>query len=185
LTGTGCVQFQDERPNKPGNSKGMKMTLSTDTLTPTNEIVATVKKLKPNEGVRRWNYNIFGQNRMNEYSGNYMTADSKGNFVWTVAPSTAVYEPSWGDPALCVRGIQSMKLACATFKVSDASSGTTAPAATAPATPAPSTPKATTPAPATPAPATPAPGSSGGSGGSGGALPSNCRDYGFTIICTG
>jgi hypothetical protein len=174
------VQFQDERPNKPGNSKGMKMTLSTDTLTPTNEIVATVKKLKPNEGVRRWNYNIFGQNRMNEYSANYMTADSKGDFVWTVAPSTAVYEPSWGDPALCVRGIQSMRLACATFKVSNSSSGTTTP--TAPATPAPSTPKATTPAPATPSPTTPAPGSSGGSGG---ALPSNCRDYGFTIMCTG
>jgi uncharacterized membrane protein YgcG len=174
------VQFQDERPNKPGNSKGMKMTLSTDTLTPTNEIVATVKKLKPNEGVRRWNYNIFGQNRMNEYSGNYMTADSKGNFVWTVAPSTAVYEPSWGDPALCVRGIQSMKLACATFKVSDSSSGTTAPAATAPATPAP-----TTPAPSGSGGSGSGGSSGSGSGGSGGALPSNCRDYGFTIICTG
>lgn len=188
LTGTGCVQFQDARPSRPGLSKGVTATLTPSTLTPGGDLTLAVTGLQPGEGVRRWNYNLFGQKRMNEYTELYLEADRRGRLRWTVSPSTALWEPEWGPPALCVRGIQANRLACAEFAIADdsapapAASPTPAPAATpapAPAaSPAPVAPSVTSPAPTTttPAPtATPRPTST---------LPANCRDVGFTILCT-
>lgn len=165
LTGTGCVVFQEARPNRPGTSPGMKVTLNPDVLTPTGDLVMEISGFRPREELQRWNYNMFGQQRMNEYTGEFRRADSKGRFRWTVAPSTAIYEPSWGKPALCVRGIRSQRLACAEFSVAESSSDQ------GPSTPsAPATPEGGT--------ATPIPSPSS-------TLPPNCKDYGFTIMCTG
>ena len=170
LTGTGCVVFQEARPNRPGTSKGMKVTLTPDVLASGGDLVMEISGFRPREALQRWNYNIFGQERMNEYTGEFLRADRKGRFRWVVSPSTAIYEPSWGKPALCVRGIRSQRLACAEFTVADASgsdgsgggeSGT----------------GSQSPAPA-PNPESPSPSPSG-------TLPPNCRDYGFTVMCTG
>jgi hypothetical protein len=170
LTGTGCVVFQEARPNRPGTSPGMRVTLTPTELTPTGELVMQIRGFQPGEGLQRWNYNIFGQGRMNEYTGEYRQADRRGRFRWVVAPSTAIYEPSWGKPALCVRGIKSQRLACAQFTVADGSGEQDQnPSAPAPSAPAPGT------NPASPSP-TPAPTST---------LPPNCKDYGFTVMCTG
>ena len=117
LTGTECVEFLEGRPAEPGLSKGMKISITPQELTSANELTVTISGFKPNEGLRRFNYNIFGQGRMNEYSMEFRRADKKGNFTWVVAPSTAIYEPSWGQPALCVVGQRSGKLACAYFSV--------------------------------------------------------------------
>jgi len=95
----------------------MKISITPQELTSANELTVTISGFKPNEGLRRFNYNIFGQGRMNEYSMEFRRADKKGNFTWVVAPSTAIYEPSWGQPALCVVGQRSGKLACAYFSV--------------------------------------------------------------------
>lgn len=168
LSGTECIQFLEGRPDKPGLSKGMKISITPEELTTTNELVVQIKGFKPNEGLRRFNYNLFGQGRMNEYNLDFKRADKDGNFRWVVSPSTAIYEPSWGKPALCAVGQRSKKLACAYFTV--ASDG----AETAPVAPAPA-PGATTPAPA-PAATTPAPAPSASG---------NCIDAGFTILCSG
>jgi len=161
------VVFQEARPNRPGTSKGVKVTLAPTVLTPDGELVMEIKGLRPNEGVQRWMYNVTGQGRMHEYTGEFRRADGKGSFRWVVSPSTAIYEPSWGKPALCVRGMRSLKLACAEFAVADDSgSGTQDPA-----TPS------TAPGPSSSSP-TPAPAPTG-------TLPPNCRDYGFTVMCTG
>ena len=167
LTGTQCVQFLEGRPSKPGLSKGMRISIDPKELTSSNELTVSIKGFQPNEGLRRFNYNIFGQDRMNEYGGEFRRADKKGNFTWVIAPSTAVYEPSWGPPAVCVYGQRSKRLACANFTVAadEASTTPAQPAAPAPAQTAPAT-----PAPATSAPAAPAGG--------------NCIDAGFTVLCT-
>lgn len=117
LTGTECVEFLEGRPEEPGLSKGMKINITPQELTNTNELTVTISGFRPNEGLRRFNYNIFGQGRMNEYSMEFRRADKKGNFTWVVAPSTSIYQPSWGQPALCVVGQRSGKLACAYFSV--------------------------------------------------------------------
>lgn len=166
LSGTECVQFLEGRPDKPGLSKGMKIEITPQELTNTNELTVKIKGFKPNEGLRRFNYNIFGEGRMNEYNLDFRRADKKGNFTWVVAPSTSIYEPSWGQPALCVVGQRSGKLACAYFSVAADGSGGAGSPGVAPA------PAATTPAPAATTPA-PAPSSTG-----------KCVDAGFTIICT-
>lgn len=119
LGGTQCVEFLEGRPTKPGLSKGMKINITPQELTSANELTVTISGFKPNEGLRRFNYNIFGQDRMNEYSMEFRRADAQGNFTWVVAPSTAIYDPSWGAPALCVYGQRSKKLACANFTVVD------------------------------------------------------------------
>jgi hypothetical protein len=170
LSGTGCVVFQEQRPNRPGTSKGMKVSLSPKVLTNDGELVMQISGFKPGEGLQRWNYNIFGEQRMNEYTMDYRQADGKGRFRWVVSPSTSIYEPSWGKPALCVRGIKSQRLACAEFTVAGADdSGTSDPSnPTTPSTPA-------TPGTGSATP-TPTPSSS---------LPPNCKDYGFTVMCTG
>ena len=121
LTGTECVEFLEGRPEEPGLSKGMKINISPQELTSTNDLTVTIRGFKPSEGLRRFNYNIFGQGRMNEYSMEFRRADKQGNFTWVVAPSTAIYEPSWGSPALCVVGQRSGKLACAYFTVAPGS----------------------------------------------------------------
>lgn len=121
LTGTECVEFLEGRPEEPGLSKGMKISITPQELTSANELTVTISGFRPNEGLRRFNYNIFGQGRMNEYSMEFRRADKKGNFTWVVAPSTAIYEPSWGPPALCVVGQRSGKLACANFSVAPGS----------------------------------------------------------------
>lgn len=168
LTGTQCVQFLEGRPTKPGLSKGMRITIDPPELTATNELVVSIKGFQPNEGLRRFNYNIFGRGRMNEYGGEFRRADRKGNFTWTIGPSTAVYEPSWGPPAVCVYGQRSKRLACANFTV--AADGSTTPAQPAAPDVGQNVP-APNPAPAQPAqPAPAAPG---------------CVDAGFTVICTG
>jgi hypothetical protein len=95
----------------------MKISITPQELTSNNELTVNISGFKPNEGLRRFNYNIFGQGRMNEYSMEFRRADKKGNFTWVVAPSTAIYETSWGQPALCVVGQRSGKVACAYFTV--------------------------------------------------------------------
>lgn len=117
LSGTQCVEFLEGRPSKPGLSKKMKISISPQELTSANELTVTISGFQPNEGLRRFNYNIFGQDRMTEYTLDFRRADAKGNFTWVVAPSTSIYEPSWGPPALCVYGQRSKKLACANFTV--------------------------------------------------------------------
>jgi hypothetical protein len=119
LSGTQCVEFLEGRPTKPGLSKGMRISITPTELTSANELTVTVSGFKPKEGLRRFNFNIFGQDRMNEYSMEFRRADAQGNFTWIVAPSTAIYEPSWGPPALCVYGQRSKRLACANFTVVD------------------------------------------------------------------
>ena len=47
-------------------------------LTDTNELTVDISGFKPGEGLRRFNYNIFGPKRMNEYSGDFRRADGKG-----------------------------------------------------------------------------------------------------------
>jgi len=165
LTGTGCVVFQEARPNRPGTSRGMRVTLTPTELTPTGDLVMQIRGFEPGEALQRWNYNIFGQGRMNEYTGEFRKADDRGRFRWVVAPSTAIYEPSWGNPALCVRGIRSQRLACAEFTVA----GSSGAQGQDPSAPGSGT------NPQSPSP-TPAPTST---------LPPNCRDYGFTVMCTG
>lgn len=167
LSGTECIQFLEGRPDKPGLSKGMKIEITPQQLTNTNELTVKIKGFKPKEGLRRFNYNIFGEGRMNEYNLDFRRADKKGHFTWVVAPSTSIYEPAWGQPALCVFGQRSGKLACAYFSVSgEGSSGAASPGLAPNPTPATPAPEATTPAPA--------PSSTG-----------NCVDAGFTIICSG
>lgn len=176
LSGTQCVQFLEGRPTKPGLSKGMRITVDPPELNANNELVVSIKGFQPNEGLRRFNYNIFGQGRMNEYGGDFRRADRKGNFTWTIGPSTAVYEPSWGPPAVCVYGQRSKRLACANFTV--AADGSTTPAQPAAPDPGQNVP-APNPAPAQPAqPAQPTPAS-------GGQVGPGCIDAGFTVICSG
>ena len=81
------------------------------------DLTATIAGFIPGEGLRRFNYNIFGRGRMVEYSGEFRRADGRGRFTWIVAPSTSIYDPSWGRPALCVVGQRSLRLACASFSV--------------------------------------------------------------------
>lgn len=172
LTGTQCVVFLEGRPTKPGLSKGMTISISPDELTLTNELTVTMKGFKPNEGLRRFNYNIFGQGRMNEYGGEFRRADKRGNFTWIVAPSTAIYEPSWGNPAVCAVGQRSGRLACIEFKVAADGAGD---AGSSPGQPTPAPTQSAVPAPAvTPTP-TPSPTASASD---------NCRDVGFAILCT-
>lgn len=170
LTGTGCVVFQEARPNRPGTSKGMQVTLTPDVLTSNGDLVMEISGFRPREALQRWNYNIFGQERMNEYTEQFLRADRRGRFRWVVSPTTAIYEPSWGKPALCVRGIRSLRLACAEFTVAGAEdSGSQDPGgSTNPTTP--STPGTGS--------ATPTPSPSG-------TLAPNCKDFGFTVMCTG
>jgi len=170
LSGTRCVEFQEGRPAKPGLSKGMRISITPQELRSSGDLTVTISGFTPNEGLRRFNYNIQGAKRMVDYSGEFRRADGRGRFTWIVSPPTTIYDPAWGKPALCVYGMRSAKLACAEFTVAPET------AATAPA-PAPPVSdggggSGTTAGGATPA--TPAPTPSG-----------NCRDVGFTILCTG
>ena len=128
LAGTRCVQFLEGRPTKPGLTKGMQITIAPTELTDTNELVVDIAGFKPGEGLRRFNYNVFGPKRMNEYSGDFRRADGEGRFHWVVAPSTVLYKRSWGRPALCVYGQRSKRLACGEFTI--ATEPQAAPAAT-------------------------------------------------------
>ena len=127
LAGTRCVQFLEGRPTKPGLTTGMQITITPTELTDTNELVVDIAGFKPGEGLRRFNYNVFGPKRMNEYSGDFRRADGEGRFHWVVAPSTVLYKRSWGRPALCVHGQRSKRLACGEFTIA-AESASSAPA---------------------------------------------------------
>ena len=163
LAGTQCVQFLEGRPDKPGLSKGMKMRIVPKVLADGKDLTATIRGFQPGEGLRRFNYNIFGPDRMNEYSGEFRRADAQGRFTWVVSPSTALYKPEWGKPALCVYGQRSKRLACASFGVAASATATTQQSGGSEQTQQ----------------------QSGGSQQSGGAAGSNCVDAGFSIICSG
>ena len=160
-TGTQCVEFLEGRPSEPGLSKGMAISVSPRELTSAGTLTVKITGFRPREGLRRFNFNIFGQNRMVEYSSDFRRADSKGAFSWKVAPSTAIYESTWGEPALCVLGQRSRKLACASFSVAPEATDTSVPESSPDVGAPESTP-------------TTSPPTAGG----------NCRDYGFTVMCT-
>ena len=170
LAGTKCVQFQEGRPAKPGLSKGMRIAITPTELKDGGDLTVTISGFAPNEGLRRFNYNIQGAKRMVDYSGEFRRADGSGRFTWIVSPPTTIYDPAWGRPALCVYGMRSTRLACAEFTV--------APDTAAPA-PAPAPPDAgggtgSTNGGSQPAAPTPTPSTTG-----------SCRDVGFTVLCTG
>ena len=172
LSGTQCVDFLEGRPTKPGLSKGMSASMTPQELTGAGDVTMRVSGFRPREGLRLFNYNIFGQNRMVEYSAGTRRADGKGGLTWTTSPSTAIYEQAWGRPALCAYGMRSGRLACASFSVA---ADTADPLV--PATP----PNASGDVPVPPvAPPTPAPSPSSASNPG-----ENCVDYGFTTLCTG
>lgn len=164
LDGYRCEVFLEPRPKAPGNTRGMKMTITPNVLTSTNELSISAGRFTKGEIVRTWVYNIFGKGRMSELT-NVHKANAKGRVAIAYAPSTTLYEPGWGTPYVCMRGERSLKLACAPFSIAEDGSGG-APAQSAPASAATS--------PAAPAPAaTPKPSATG-----------NCRDVGFTVLCT-
>lgn len=166
LSGTQCVQFLEGRPAAPGLSKGMSIRVVPTQLTDGTDLTVTAAGFAPNEGLRRFNYNIFGPGRMNEYSGEFRRADAKGRFSWIVSPSTAIYQPSWGTPALCLYGQRSRRLACTSFTV--AGMDTVAGGMAAGNAPAGALTGGGSPTPQSPT--TPAEG--------------NCKDMGFTTLCT-
>lgn len=172
LSGTQCVDFLEGRPTEPGLSKGMSASMSPKELKGTGGVTLRVSGFQPREGLRLFNYNIFGQNRMVEYSAGTRRADARGGLTWKTSPSTAIYESEWGKPALCAYGMRSGRLACASFSVAadtaDQLVPTTPPGASGDV-PVPPT------VPSTPAPS-PATSSNPGE---------NCVDYGFTTLCTG
>lgn len=118
LDGYRCEVFRTPRPNAPGNTRGMNMTITPNVLTSTNELQITAGKFTKGEVVRTWVYNIFGQGSMSELT-NVHEADGKGQVSITYAPSTTLYKPEWGQPAICMRGERSLKLACALFTVQE------------------------------------------------------------------
>ena len=167
LAGTECTVFLEGRPDRPGRSPGMTITITPAALADGVDLTASITGFLPGEGLRRFNYNIFGRGRMVEYSGEFRRADARGRFTWIVSPSTGIYREAWGRPALCVVGQRSQRLACAWFAVA------TEPAAARPAPAAPAKPAraATTTSPSRTAPA-----EKGKDG--------KCIDAGFSIICS-
>ena len=161
--GNRCEIFREPTPTAPGNSPGMKMTISPSTLTGTNELKISAGRFTKGEIVRVWVYNIFGQGRMSALT-NVHEANAKGRVSITYAPSTALYESSWGAAAMCMRGERSLKLACEPFTVADDGSGSEP-------TPTPAPSGSSSPG----ASPTPTPSSS---------LAPGCVDAGFTILCT-
>ncbi len=160
-----CEIFREPTPTAPGNSPGMRMTITPATLTATNELKVSAGRFTKGEIVRVWVYNIFGPGRMSALT-NVHEANARGRVSITYAPSTASYESSWGPAAMCMRGERSLKLACAPFTLAvDSSSnpdtGTPTPQPSGSASPG----------------STPAPTPSG-------SLSPGCVDAGFTILCT-
>ena len=171
LDGYRCETFREPTPKAPGNTRGMTMSITPQVLTGTNELQITAGRFTKGEVVRAWVYNIFGQGRMSALTNVY-EANKKGRVSITYAPSTTLYEASWGQPYMCMRGERSLKLACAPFSIADSSAPNPQPTPTSPGTPG--SPSAPT-SPSTPA--SPSPSSSG-------SLAPGCIDAGFTIICT-
>ena len=172
LSGTQCVDFLEGRPTEPGLTKGMSASMSPQELKGAGAVTMRVSGFRPREGLRLFNYNIFGQKRMVEYSAGTRRADAKGGLTWTTSPSTAIYEPEWGKPALCAYGMRSGRLACASFSVA---ADTVDPLV--PATPPGASGEVPVP-PTAPSTPTPTPTTSSNPG-------ENCVDYGFTTLCTG
>ena len=121
LDGYRCETFTEPQPRAPGNTRGMKMTISPATLTSTNELNIRARRFQPGEIVRVWVYNIFGAGRMSELT-NVQQANTRGLVAIAYAPSTTLYEKGWGRPAICMRGERSLRLACAQFTIADDSS---------------------------------------------------------------
>ena len=142
----------------------MRITITPSILEDDVDLRAAISGFLPGEGLRRFNYNIFGHGRMVEYSGEFRRADARGRFTWVVSPSTSIYDRAWGRPALCVVGQRSLRLACAWFTVARRAEPRPPAAPAAPAR------ASTTQA----REAQPRPSKDG-----------NCVDAGFSVICSG
>lgn len=156
LDGYRCEIFREPTPTAPGNTRGMSMSIRPDVLTGANELRVSAGRFTKGEVVRAWVFNIFGQQRMSALTNVY-EANGKGRVSFTYAPSTALYESSWGQPYICMRGERSLRLACAPFSVATDTAAEPTPAPTSTPTPSPSP---------------------------SGSLAPGCIDAGFTIICT-
>lgn len=113
LSGRKCVDFSSPAPSSPKNSPGMSLALSTGRVVSGNSVSATGKRFKPGEYVRAFVFNVYGRASATELSGGAV-ASKKG--VATVVYGTTSLPISVNETrTVCLRGEQSMLMACAEF----------------------------------------------------------------------
>ena len=114
LSGQKCIEFRTPPPKVAATSKGMTIALDKAQVISGDSITATASKFKPKEYVRAFVFNVYGRSSATELSGGAIA--TKGGVAAVNYGTTSLPVSVSEVRTICLRGEQSMKMACASFQ---------------------------------------------------------------------